>query len=183
MCQKVPRQYDRASGTSSLEVLIGEDWNKVPPHARLVWQHLGINAIEETVAVRRIPDVFHHTLVGLISARACLVRIEPLPHQIQVALHGGHVARSVLGLLVGQELFEAEIVVVVAVDAVDLAMNGQEDAVVVVAGRGRVVVVPVVASPSDITTVEQLGTALCGTGDVALVVVPVVGPAVDCSLM
>ena len=148
-----------------------------------MWQHLGVNAIEETVAIRRIPDVLHQTLVGITSAHACLVRIEPLPHQIKVALHGGHVARSVPGLLVGQELLEAEIVVVVAVGAVDLAMDGQEDAVVVIAGGSGVVVVPVVAPPSDVAAVEQLGAAVCGTGDVALVVVPVVGPAVDCSLM
>ena len=161
---------------------MGEDWKKVSTHPRLVWQHLGVNAREETVAVRRIPDVLHQTLVGGTSAHACLVRVEPLPHHTKVALHGGHVARSVPGLLVGQELLEAEIVVVVAVGAVDLAVDGQEDGVVVVAGGGGVAVVPVVASPSDVAAVEELGAAVCGTGDVALLVVPVVGPAFDCSL-
>lgn len=43
--------------------------------------------------------------------------------------------------------------------------------------------VPVVASISDITTVEHLLAALCRTGDAAFLVVPVCGPSVDRSLL
>lgn len=84
----------------------------------------------------------------------------------------------------GEECFEVAVVVVSAVDAVLLAVDGMEDPVVVVTGGVRVLVAPVVASVSEVVTVpEFLGAALCWTGDVALVVVPVVGPAVDGSLL
>lgn len=79
---------------------------------------------EETVAILGVPDVQYETLVGLVLTHARLIGIETLPHQMQVALHGRHVARSVLSLLMVQEVFETLIIVVVAVDAVCLAMNG-----------------------------------------------------------
>lgn len=53
---------------------------------------------------------------------------------------------------------------------------------VFVAGGLGLVVVPVVTSISNVTTVEHLGAALGGTGDEAVIVVPVVGPTFDCSL-
>ena len=53
---------------------------------------------------------------------------------------------------------------------------------VVVAGGSRVVVVPVMTHISDVSAVEEFVAALCGTEDVALVVVPVFGPTVNCSL-
>lgn len=40
-----------------------------------------------------------------------------------------------------------------------------------------------VASPCDITIVEHHCAASCGTGDVAVAVVPVVRPTFDCSLL
>ena len=84
----------------------------------------------------------------------------------------------------GEECFEVAVVVVSAVDAVLLAVDGMEDPVVVVTGGARILVAPVVASVSEVVAVlEFLGAALCWTGDVALVVVPVVGPAVDESLL
>ncbi len=87
-----------------------------------------------------------------------------------------------LGLLVGQEVFEAGVVAVGTVDACFLAVDGEEDGVVAVAGGSGLVVVPVVASPSDVATVEYLGASSCGARDKAVSVVPVVGPSVDCSL-
>lgn len=84
----------------------------------------------------------------------------------------------------GEECFEVAVVVVGAVDAVLLAVDGMEDPVVVVTGGARILVAPVVASVFEVVAVpEFLGAALCWTGDVALVVVPVVGPAVDESLL
>ena len=84
----------------------------------------------------------------------------------------------------GEECFEVAVVMVSAVDAVLLAVDGMEDPVVVVTGGARVLVAPVVASVSEVVAApEFLGAALCWTGDVALVVVPVVRPAVDGSLM
>ena len=103
---------------------------------------------------------------------------------MQIALNGRHVACAVIGLLVGEECFEATVIVVGAVGAVGLAVDGVQDPVVVVAGGARVLVAAVAASESEVVTVpENLGAALCWTGDVALVVVPVVGPAVDGSLL
>lgn len=53
---------------------------------------------------------------------------------------------------------------------------------VVVAGVAGPVVVPVAAYKSDVAIVEQAGAASSGTEDVAIAVVPVIGPTIDCSL-
>lgn len=84
--------------------------------------------------------------------------------------------------LVGQELLEADNVAVAAVGAVYLAVDGEEDGVVETAGVCGLMDLPVAAAPADVAAVEELGAAAGGTGDVACVVVPVVGPAVDISL-
>ena len=72
---------------------------------------------------------------------------------------------------------------VVAVGTVFLAVNGEEDAMFVEAGVVWVLVVPVVTSPSDVAVVEFLRAASCRTGNTAVLIVPVVGPAIDCSLL
>ena len=63
----------------------------------------------------------------------------------------------------GEEFFEVAVVVVSAVDAVLLAVDGMEDPVVVVTGGARVLVAPVVASVSEVVAApEFLGAALWG---------------------
>ena len=64
---------------------------------------------------------------------------------MQIALDGRHVACAVMGLLVGEEFFEAAVIVVGAVNAGGLAVDGVEDPVVVVAGGPLILVAPVVA--------------------------------------
>lgn len=71
---------------------------------------------------------------------------------------------------------------VVAVGAFRLAIDGLEDAVVVVAGGAGVVIAPVRVSSVDGTIVEDRVAASCGTGDEAVAVVPVVRPTFDWSL-
>ena len=90
-----------------------------------------------------------------------------------------------LNLLVGQEISKVEMGVkraVVTVDAVFLVADGVEDFVIVVARGGSAAIVPVVGAIFEAAGVlPSLGAAFCGTEDAAFVVVPVFGPAFDCS--
>ena len=90
-----------------------------------------------------------------------------------------------LNLLVGQEISKVEMGVkraVVTVDAVRLVADGVEDFVIVIAGGGWATIIPVVGTIFEAAGVlPSLGAAFCGTEDAAFVVVPVFGPAFDCS--
>ena len=93
----------------------------------------------------KCPNIYHHTLKGMILTSVGIIVCEVAPHQTEITLYARHVTRTVFAFLMSKEEFEA-VVLVVAPDAASLSVHRQENSVVVIAGREERVAVPVEAS-------------------------------------